>query len=111
MQWRLTAREGCFTTAHKSDSLGWRGFAILAFLIRLIARYFLSCTEIRGRMLNAFQILVPFLWHRSRGRARYSFPSSPTNAPVSSPADCGLQSHVILVSFSEVVVSNHTGLF
>lgn len=90
---------------------GWRGFAILVFLIRLIPLYFLSCTEIRGRMLHAFQILVAFLWHRSRGHARYSFPSSPASAPVSVPADRVLQSHVILLSFYEVVVSNHTRVF
>jgi len=39
------------------------------------------------------------------------FPPVPTSAPVSAPADCGLQSHVILVSCSKVDVSNHTGLF
>lgn len=39
------ARGGCFTTAHCG------GFAIWVFLISL---HFLSCAEIRGKMLHAF---------------------------------------------------------
>lgn len=45
------ARGGCFTTAHGKDSPGCCGFAIWVFLISL---HFLSCAEIRGKMLHAF---------------------------------------------------------
>lgn len=49
--------------------------------------------------------------HQSWGRARCSFPSSPVSAPVSTPADHGLQSYGVLVAFLEVPVSNHPDLF
>lgn len=54
-----TARAGCegavcFTTAHRDDSSACWGFAISVFLMRLIPPYFLSCTEIRGRVLHVF---------------------------------------------------------
>lgn len=109
-----TARAGCegavyFTTAHRNDSSACWGFAISVFLMRLIPPYFLSCTEIRGRVLHVF--LVPFLCHQSWGHARCSFSSSPVSAPVSTPADHGLQSYGVLVAFLEVPVSNHPDLF